>query len=96
MDQKNKRLGYFTSVEVPKELIDAFKSLEDILQSQHGVDGKHPVVNNSQDGFMTANDKRKLDELISGTVNLTTTSGGSSSTITVDDMNAQILIWTGW
>lgn len=60
---KGNRLSYFSSVEVPKELEDIFRSLEDILQVQHGTDGRHPLATPAQDGFLTADDKRKIDKL---------------------------------
>jgi len=73
------KLRYFRSVEIPDELEDVFKALEDILQQEHGIDGAHRIASASQAGMMSAEDKIKLDKLSSGTVS------EESSTIIVNN-----------
>ena len=58
-----KRLRSFTSVQVPDELFEAFSALEDLLQQEHDSGGQHQRASSSQDGFMSAEDKRRLEEM---------------------------------
>jgi hypothetical protein len=74
----NSPLSYFRSVSVPKDLLDTFQQLESLLQNEHGVDGRHPLATSSEDGFMSARDKAKLDKLLSTT---TLTSKDSTTVI---------------
>ena len=52
-------LKYFQSVS--KDNLG--EGIENVLQQEHGRDGQHPRATQSNDGFMTAEDKRKLDLL---------------------------------
>ena len=62
-------MNYFHSLD--KASLESFaSSLEDILQQEHGVDGRHQLATESSDGFMTASDKKKLNKLL-GTSELT-------------------------
>ncbi len=56
-------LKYFTSVAIddPKE---AMKGLEDVLQQEHGTDGKHPIASLANAGFISANDYKKLQNVL--------------------------------
>jgi hypothetical protein len=80
---KSERLRYFNTVEVPEELVETFRNLEDILQTQHGIDGRHPLVSPSEDGFMTAEDKQRLEALWkqSGGIQDETNNAGGTTTV---------------
>lgn len=57
-------LKYFQSVNVEDtKTHEAMSQLETILQSEHGIDGKHPLASGGQHGFMSAEDKQKLDAI---------------------------------
>ena len=75
-------MSYFSSMK-SSTLEELAKSLEDILQQEHGVDGRHQTVTPSQDGFMTAADKKKLDGLSAPTsapIATPSTGGGGGTT----------------
>jgi hypothetical protein len=59
------RLGFLTSVRLPDDpkIHDTFRDLEDLLQQEHGSDGKHPVASESQAGFISAEDLQKLNRM---------------------------------
>lgn len=69
-------MPYFSSMK-SSTLEELHKTLEEILQQEHGVDGRHQTVTISQDGFMTAADKKKLDNLSAPAVVPTTVPSGS-------------------
>ncbi len=59
------KLKYFTSVRLPdtKDTHDTFADIEDLLQQEHGVDGKHPTASESQSGFISPVDMQKLNQM---------------------------------
>lgn len=54
-------LKYLSSIDVPDEIRVPFQQLEDIIQVEHGSDGKHPLATESQAGFATPDQVRKLN-----------------------------------
>ena len=58
-------LGFFTSVRVPKGngIREPFEDLEDLLQQEHGSDGKHPLATEAQSGFISPELVRKINLL---------------------------------
>lgn len=64
------RLKYFTSISVPEGFYDSFAGFETVLQQEHRVDGTHERVTSSQDGYMTAEDKQKLEQVYQWIVEL--------------------------
>lgn len=61
----NKRMRYFTSVNLPDDqnTHQTFSDIEDLLQQEHGVDGRHPTATESQSGFISPTDMQKLNRI---------------------------------
>lgn len=61
----NKKMKYFTSVNLPdnKDTHQTFSDIEDLLQQEHGIDGRHPVATESQAGFISHIDIQKLNRI---------------------------------
>lgn len=60
-----KNLKYFQSIQLPEDesTHPTFTAIEDVLQQEHDVSGKHPQASESQSGFATPDHIQKINAM---------------------------------
>lgn len=56
-------LNFFKSVPVTKDTKEVMEALEQVLQQEHGNDGKHRIASKSQSGFASTDHIQKIEEM---------------------------------